>query len=774
MAVGQSAHISDWVIFHPIQDDPNFAVTGLVQATESVDGIPPVFAGPRNVIETNGDQYASPQAYSYPAASTTELWHNPTTITSVVVDGLDTYTTTAEISDRMGTVYRWTTKLERSGSGTLFEKNWMSKGQFSGTGNSMNMTDRAYEWLGAPLGPGGLQIAAHHNPTMGGGRQEGNPALPTDESAVQAYTGIVHFYENQAAGTSVATATGTAPETPAHSWFCCTPIDFNGDPDNSDISDHGAGIHVVGQEPSRAEDWPVLWWRKRHATKRTFNWNQMARIHRMDNAWYDARRWQKEDYVASAYPLVVLRTADLACVGRYFDKAYWLNIATNTLTEITDWNPSSPSVDHYRRFDAMTHRMVDVGPPAVATTPSLVPEGYVAMVLRNTSNELCVGLACRIYDSDESTNVDSRLETDEWNIASAAHNVYANSPPGDPDVFAVGRMSFISKSQTLRAPGWYFSTSWIYAGHWDDVQADFQVLYTPDEFGVRPIDYRLQEGELPQALRDSLLPTVDGGGGGGGDPLDPFPGSGNQGGGGSQTPDIIPNDPLDPFNDPFDPLDPRTDPLDPSNSGTGGGVVDPYIPPTGGDPGGDPGNGGGTTGGGTQDDIIVEDGTGLSNANSYTSVLFADQYITVQGGDATWSASSVAEKEASLRFASQWIDMEFHRRLNGYPLKTTQALQIPRAFAYDSNGNLIDGVPIALQKATAEIAKRHRVDPTQFNPDVDPGGNVSSDTVSVGPVSTTTTYAGERSSDPEFTAVVKLLILSGLIQGGGNNQFVTI
>ena len=45
--------------------------------------------------------------------------------------------------------------------------------------------------------------------------------------------------------------------------------------------------------------------------------------------------------------------------------------------------------------------------------------------------------------------------------------------------------------------------------------------------------------------------------------------------------------------------------------------------------------------------FIVEDGTGVEDANSYTSVAFADAYFADRN-NTTWSGASVADKEFAL------------------------------------------------------------------------------------------------------------------------------
>lgn len=95
--------------------------------------------------------------------------------------------------------------------------------------------------------------------------------------------------------------------------------------------------------------------------------------------------------------------------------------------------------------------------------------------------------------------------------------------------------------------------------------------------------------------------------------------------------------------------------------------------------------------------LIVEDGTGLSNAESYVSVADADAYHSAMG-NSSWATGDTAAKEAALRRGTQYLDA--HYSFAGEPLTETQALEWPRV-GY--------GWPVvALKAATCELALRAR------------------------------------------------------------------
>ena len=117
--------------------------------------------------------------------------------------------------------------------------------------------------------------------------------------------------------------------------------------------------------------------------------------------------------------------------------------------------------------------------------------------------------------------------------------------------------------------------------------------------------------------------------------------------------------------------------------------------------------------------LIVEDGTGLPDAESYASVAQADTYFAARGVVA-WSGTDAA-KEAALRRATDYMAAVFGRLWRGWRASDTQALDWPRTGW--------DGVPAAVQRACMELALRAQG--LDLLPDTGP--QVASETV--GPIS---------------------------------------
>ena len=102
--------------------------------------------------------------------------------------------------------------------------------------------------------------------------------------------------------------------------------------------------------------------------------------------------------------------------------------------------------------------------------------------------------------------------------------------------------------------------------------------------------------------------------------------------------------------------------------------------------------------------IVVEDGTGLTNANSYAGAADAKTYHADRGNTA-WAAAASASQTAALIKATSFVDGRYFGRFRGlFPVDSAQALQWPRVDATDARGYFISGVPLALKEAVYEAA----------------------------------------------------------------------
>ena len=108
--------------------------------------------------------------------------------------------------------------------------------------------------------------------------------------------------------------------------------------------------------------------------------------------------------------------------------------------------------------------------------------------------------------------------------------------------------------------------------------------------------------------------------------------------------------------------------------------------------------------------LTVENGTGLAAAESFISEADADTYLTEHADPATWTGANTAEKEAALRYATEWLDGKYE--WDGTIKVTTQALGWPRTSAYDNESRLAasTSVPGRVERATCEVALSHLSD----------------------------------------------------------------
>lgn len=104
--------------------------------------------------------------------------------------------------------------------------------------------------------------------------------------------------------------------------------------------------------------------------------------------------------------------------------------------------------------------------------------------------------------------------------------------------------------------------------------------------------------------------------------------------------------------------------------------------------------------------FVVEDGTGLVNANSFTSISFADDYFTDRG-ETRWTEEACdEEKQVALILATDYLDLKY-QYLGISKVPEIQALSWPREGVVSrSNFTVVDSdsVPVGIQRAAAEIA----------------------------------------------------------------------
>ncbi len=101
--------------------------------------------------------------------------------------------------------------------------------------------------------------------------------------------------------------------------------------------------------------------------------------------------------------------------------------------------------------------------------------------------------------------------------------------------------------------------------------------------------------------------------------------------------------------------------------------------------------------------FTVEDGTGLANANAYITKAEFVAYWADRNHNLT---SSNAQQEAAIVKATDYVENRFRTKFKGNREFATQALSFPRTKLYDSDGQLVEGLPTRLKNAIAEYAHR--------------------------------------------------------------------
>lgn len=161
----------------------------------------------------------------------------------------------------------------------------------------------------------------------------------------------------------------------------------------------------------------------------------------------------------------------------------------------------------------------------------------------------------------------------------------------------------------------------------------------------------------------------------------------------------------------------------------------------------------------------VEDGTGLSDANSYLSIADADAYIADHGNSATWIAATDASKEEALRLSTQYLDIRYATKWLGSRGDSDQSLAWPRASVEDYDGYAVDdeSVPSRVEDSTAELALRV-IDGDTLYDDIDEPGTIKSESVTTGPITERTEYLAGKSQVkryPLIDGLIRPLISSG-------------
>ena len=168
--------------------------------------------------------------------------------------------------------------------------------------------------------------------------------------------------------------------------------------------------------------------------------------------------------------------------------------------------------------------------------------------------------------------------------------------------------------------------------------------------------------------------------------------------------------------------------------------------------------------------LIVEDGTGKADAESYISVADCDALLISWGRSTTeWTSLDEAGKEAQLRNSTMYIDSNYSHCFTGEVSNDSQALAWPRIDAYKKNGQYIpsNSIPPEVKKACSFVAVESITGGVYANEDN--GSLIDSESVGLGSgaLSESKSYLGGKSS--EFTSKSSDLVLNPVLSNCGRD-----
>jgi len=164
--------------------------------------------------------------------------------------------------------------------------------------------------------------------------------------------------------------------------------------------------------------------------------------------------------------------------------------------------------------------------------------------------------------------------------------------------------------------------------------------------------------------------------------------------------------------------------------------------------------------------LIVEDGTGLDNADSYVSRADADTYVTNHGNESEWTSASDDDKDRALRIATAWLDGRYAGRWKGWRLRgNLQALDWPRDNVIDNEGYYLsyDELPAEIVIATIVAAVTHLTSSTPLNAP-NAGGTIAAERSKVGELEHEVKYASSEQTELlSIPEIDRLLARHGLL-----------
>lgn len=164
-------------------------------------------------------------------------------------------------------------------------------------------------------------------------------------------------------------------------------------------------------------------------------------------------------------------------------------------------------------------------------------------------------------------------------------------------------------------------------------------------------------------------------------------------------------------------------------------------------------------------ELIVENGMGIENANSYVDLDFALEYCTMKGYS-NWKNLSEDEQKIFLIRGTDFVDNFFIWK--GFKRFKTQSLSFPREELYDLDGYKVDSIPINLKKACIEASWLNAESGTDtLFSTKDENGNIKRqkvDSLEVEYFSKSESSSDSKYNEPDYTSIYDILnkLLKGL------------
>jgi hypothetical protein len=155
--------------------------------------------------------------------------------------------------------------------------------------------------------------------------------------------------------------------------------------------------------------------------------------------------------------------------------------------------------------------------------------------------------------------------------------------------------------------------------------------------------------------------------------------------------------------------------------------------------------------------IVVEDGTGLANAESYNSVAAITAYNAAHNQVAAWNAAVEADQERHARLAAQYMDARYLTRVKGARFNpNVQRLLFPRYGIY-VDGALLVVAPLPRQwlEAHCELSIKSVSEPLM--PDIASPGSIKSESKRLDTLEKSVEYVGGKSQIKWFRLADKLV-----------------